>query len=57
MSPLFYPVMEKQMEALTELTQRSFKPKCGFCGTIIEDEGYIIMGGKHVCTVCMDHKE
>jgi len=57
MTPLLFPVMEKQMETLTELTKQSFKPKCEFCGTIIEDEGYIIMGDKNICTVCMDRKE
>lgn len=55
MPPFLFPVMEKQMEKLTELTKQSFKPKCGFCGRTIEDEGYIIMGGKNICTVCMDH--
>lgn len=57
MTPLFYQVMEKQMETLAVLTRQSFKPRCDFCGIVIENEGYIIMGSKNICTVCMDHKD
>lgn len=50
-------LLSNQFDTLTKLTRSSFSQKCESpnCNADISDEGYVIIGDKKICTVCMDH--
>lgn len=50
-----YSLLSNQFETLENLTRTSFSLKCDDCGSDISDEGYIIVGEKKLCNVCVDH--
>ena len=52
-----FKLLEKQFETLAKLTRSSFTLTCESpgCQNDISDEGYIIIGDKKICNVCVDH--
>ena len=49
-------LLTQQFDTLQDLIKSSYAPHCDNCGRSMNNEGWIIMGIKKVCGICMDHK-
>jgi len=49
-------LLTQQFSTLQDLIKSSYLPHCDYCQVSMEDEGWIIIGSKKICNVCLDHK-